>query len=188
MPMRARTRRPARRGEAGGRARHGRSLGALLTLLCAAGALGLGGCAGYVGDARGALRDGRYLEALETLCDHDADFDKLSPKKQALYALVRGRALTKLGEYAEAARWLRTAHELELGAPGTLSRRDRDELAIGYAELSSALGTAITPETVVLPADGEPSASDELAPTNDAAHARAPSKVTTPGAPHLGVR
>lgn len=152
--------------------------------------LGAVGCAGYVGDARGALRDGRYLEALETLCDHDGDFDRLSPKKQALYALVRGRALTKLGEYAEAARWLRTAHELELGAPGTLSRKDRDELALGYAELSSALGAAITPDTVVLPAD-EPSASQGLTPTTEApglgaAQARARDK--QPSGPHLGVR
>jgi hypothetical protein len=88
--------------------------------------LGCGG--GYIGSARTAYQDGRYLEVAENLGKHEHEVRTLSPDGQADYGLYRGLSLMMIGDHAEAGRWLDLAATIEEKQPGTLRPEERREL------------------------------------------------------------
>jgi len=98
--------------------------------------LGAAGCGGYLGNARSAYHDGRYLEAAETLGEHEGEVAEMPPRKQADYGLYRGLSLMKLGDSVGAAEWLGFTATLEQQRPGTLRSEQLRQLAAGLDELS----------------------------------------------------
>jgi hypothetical protein len=104
--------------------------------------LGAAGCGGYMGNARRAYQDGRFLEAAETLGEHEAEVAEMPLRKQADYGLYLGLSLMKLGDHAGAAEWLGFTATLEQQRPGTLRSEELRALEKGLAQLSRA-----TPQT-----------------------------------------
>jgi hypothetical protein len=94
------------------------------------------GCGGYVGHAKHAYQDGRYLEAAEKLGQHEADINDLAPRKQADYGIYFGLSLMMLGDHAGAYKWLSFASLVEQQQPGTLTPEQRVDLDRGLWMLS----------------------------------------------------
>ncbi len=110
-----------------------RHLGAVI---CLGFFLGAAGCGGYLGNARSAYQDGRYLEAAETLGEHEGEVAEMPLRKQADYGLYRGLSLMQLGDSAGAAEWLGFTATLEQKRPGTLRSEQLRQLEAGLAQLS----------------------------------------------------
>lgn len=108
-------------------------------------ALGLfaSGCARYVGRAKRAYAQGRYLEAAEQLAEHEAEVYDLAPRKQADYGIYRGLSLLMLGDLPNAHRWLWFAYEVERHNPGTLTPEQRASLHGGFWELQRRMGVEV---------------------------------------------
>jgi hypothetical protein len=94
------------------------------------------GCGGYIGGAKRAYHEGRYLEAAEKLHQHEPEINDLPPRKQADYGIYFGLSLLKLGDYAGAYRWFSFAHAVDRHRPGTLSAEQRGELDQGFWQLA----------------------------------------------------
>jgi hypothetical protein len=107
------------------------------------------GCDRYVGRARRAYQDGRYLEAAERLSEHEHEVADLPPRRQAEYGLYRGLCLLMLGEVDGAHRWLHFAYQVERAEPGALAPEQRAELDRGWAQLLAALAAAQVVEQAV---------------------------------------
>jgi hypothetical protein len=102
-----------------------RHLGALATSFFLLFALG---CGSYLGSAKRAYQEGRYLEVAENLSDHEADVPRLEPANQANYGLYRGLSLLRLGDDEAASQWLDFAADVEKKRPGSLLPARRREL------------------------------------------------------------
>jgi hypothetical protein len=85
----------------------------------------LAGCNRYVGRAKRAYNDGRYLEASEHLDGREAEVYDLPPRLRADYGIYRGLSLMMLGDLNGAHQWLSFAYEVEQKNPGTLSAAAR---------------------------------------------------------------
>lgn len=97
----------------------------------------LGACSDltYVGRAKTAYEDGRYLEVAEALARREPELDRLPNSQRARYGLYRGLALIQLGDPEEGRRWLHYARDLEL-SEATLSERQRQQLSAGLSGLN----------------------------------------------------
>jgi hypothetical protein len=111
--------------------RLGRAVVALALLLC------LGGCATYLGRAKRAYAQGRYLEVSEDLGRHEEDVPYLSAAGQIDYGIYRGLALMSLGDTAGARHWLTFAKQVEKENPGTMLPEQHVLLARAFADLSA---------------------------------------------------
>jgi hypothetical protein len=121
----------------------------------------LAGCGGYVGRARRAYNDGRYLDAAERLAEREHDVAELSSRQQAEYGLYRGLSLLMLGDATGAHRWLSFAYEIERQEGGALKAEQRGQLDRGWAQLAATLAAAqglVVPPgaAVVVPVPGPP--------------------------------
>lgn len=83
------------------------------------------GCSGFIGSAKKAYNQGRYLEAAENLGAHEEDLPYLDPKRQLEYGIYRGCALLMLHDEANAARWLAYARDIEKESPGSMRPESR---------------------------------------------------------------
>ncbi len=101
-----------------------------------------GGCA-YTWDLRAehAYSEGRYLETAERLSRYESDVPALGRARQARYGLYRGLANLRLGDHAEARRWLSYTYSVEKDAP-TLAPGQRALLDAGWSELSRRASTS----------------------------------------------
>jgi hypothetical protein len=100
--------------------------------------LSLAGCATFVGRAKRAYNQGRYLEVSEDLGRREEDLPYLSPSSQLEYGLYRGLALMNLGDAIGARRWLAYVNQVEKDNPGTMKPDHRALLAKGLGELGAA--------------------------------------------------
>ncbi|UQA59594.1 hypothetical protein [Polyangium aurulentum] len=94
------------------------------------------GCGGYIGNAQRAYQDGRFLEAAETLGEHEDEVGEMPLRKQADYGLYRGLSLMALGDHDGAAQWLGFTASLEQKRPGTLRSEQLQALEEGLTQLS----------------------------------------------------
>jgi hypothetical protein len=109
----------------------GRAVVGLTLLLC------LSGCATYIGRAKRAYVQGRYLEVSEDLGRHEEDVPYLSPVAQIDYGLYRGLALTSLGDASAARRWLTFAKQVEKENPGSMLPEQHALLSRALADLAA---------------------------------------------------
>lgn len=86
------------------------------------------GCGGFVAGAKSAYQEGRYLEAAETLSEHEREVRDLPAEGQAEYGLYRGLSLIRLQDYQGAMQWLTFASETEKRSPGSLKPEQKAEL------------------------------------------------------------
>jgi hypothetical protein len=145
----------------------------------------LAGCGGYVGRARRAYAEGRYLEAHERLAQHEHEVSRLSPRKQAEYGLYRGQALLMLGDHAGAHQWLSFSYDVQRAEPRALGDEERYELDRAWARLAAALaaaqGVALPAgATVVTPGAGPPAPLPPPPPTLPTPAATAPAPAPAP--------
>jgi hypothetical protein len=82
-------------------------------------------CATYLGRARRAYGDGRYLEAAESLAKHEAGVANLDPRQQVEYGMVRGLCVLVLGDAATAHRWLTYAMDVGRDNPDAMLPEER---------------------------------------------------------------
>ena len=111
----------------------------------------VGGCGGYVGHAKRAYVEGRYLEASEMLAKRERDIADLMPRGQAEYGIYRGLSSLMLGDNAGAHRWLTFSHQIEKDAPGTLTDSQKAELRRGLVQLARAMGVDVPAGAEVVP-------------------------------------
>lgn len=98
------------------------------------------GCAGYVGHAKRAYHQGRYLEAAEQLGEREGEVSDLTPRKQAEYGLYRGLSLMMLSDYPGAIDWFEFAYAVEARFPGSLTPTERKELDRGWSRVTLGAG------------------------------------------------
>lgn len=115
------------------------------------------GCGSYVGGAKNAYSQGRYLEAAERLGQHEHEVSDLSPPSQAEYGMYRGLSLMKVADYPGAMRWLDFAFKVEQRHPGTLLPEQRRELEDGLMHCTRAIASEATVRRASL---AEPMASE----------------------------
>lgn len=115
------------------------------------------GCGSYVGGAKNAYSQGRYLEAAERLGQHEHEVSELSPPSQAEYGMYRGLSLMKVADYPGAMRWLDFAFKVEQRHPGTLLPEQRRELEDGLMHCTRAIASEATVRRASL---AEPMASE----------------------------
>jgi hypothetical protein len=99
----------------------------------------LSGCANYIGRAKKAYVQGRYLEVSEDLARHEPDLPFLAPAKQIDYGVYRGLSLIMLGDYPSAHRWLAFANDVEREYPGTMLPEQRLAIVRAFAQLSQGV-------------------------------------------------
>jgi hypothetical protein len=126
-----------------------RAVVALALLLC------LSGCATYIGRAKRAYVQGRYLEVSEDLGRHEEDVPYLSPVGQIDYGLYRGLALMSLGDAAGARRWLVFANQVEKDNPGNMLPEQRALLSRALVDVA-AIHDGATPNAPAPPATPPP--------------------------------
>ena len=90
----------------------------------------------YVGRAKVAYEEGRYLEVAESLAARERELDELPAWKKARYGLYRGLSLMQLGDPEEGRRWLHYARDVEL-REATLDEEQRQALSRGLSELNT---------------------------------------------------
>jgi hypothetical protein len=117
----------------------------------------LSGCATYIGRAKRAYVQGRYLEVSEDLGRHEEDVPYLGPVAQIDYGLYRGLALTSLGDASAARRWLNFANQVERDNPGTMLPEQRALLSRALADLAAVHEAA--PPSAPPPPAGPPPAT-----------------------------
>lgn len=122
-------------------------------LVCVVLGAALLGCGGYLGRAKKAYNEGRYLESAERLEKHERDVQELSPRKQIDYGIYRGLSLMMLGDYVGAEIWLTYAREVAAQAPGEFTPNQKAALERGEWNLKQALQNAkeLPRENVVAP-------------------------------------
>jgi len=145
--------------------------------VCVLVAAALLGCSGYLGRAKRAYSEGRYLESAERLEKHEPDVRELSPRKQIDYGIYRGLSLMMLGDYVGAEMWLTYAREVAAQAPGELTPNQKAVMERGEFNLRQALqnvkelprervvappgvGTIFVPQDGESPPSGEPNGGD----------------------------
>jgi hypothetical protein len=87
--------------------------------------IALMGCATYLGRARRAYGEGRYLEAAESLAKHEDGVAYLGPRQQVEYGMVRGLSVLELGDAATAHRWLTYALQVGKDNPTAILPEER---------------------------------------------------------------
>lgn len=136
----------------------------------------VGGCNRYVGRAKRAYNDGRYLEASEKLGERESEIDDLAPRQQADYGIYRGLSLMMLGDLNGAHQWLSFAYEVEKVNPGALKPEQRAILDRGWWQLAQARGGPRIPvptgATILVP--GPAPAPAVVDPTNQGLQAPSP--------------
>lgn len=126
--------------------------------------MALAGCGeGYVGGAKHAYAQGRYLEAAEELSEHEDDVPSLPPRRKAEYGLYRGLSLMMLRDYHGAEQWMSFAYTVEKESPGALRPEQREELDRHYGKVKQVLGATAPTSAVMAPA-GAPPATRPMAP------------------------
>jgi hypothetical protein len=131
--------------------RLGRAVAALVLLLS------LVGCGTFVGRAKKAYAQGRYLEVSEDLGRREEDLPYLSSSAQIDYGIYRGLALLNLGDALGARRWLNFANEVEKENPGTMQDEQRIVLTRALGDLAAARQPAPpSPPEAVPPASSAP--------------------------------
>jgi hypothetical protein len=98
------------------------------------------GCAGYIGHAKRAYQQGRYLEAAEQLGERESEVSDLTPRKQAEYGLYRGLSLMMLSDYPGAIDWFEYAYAVERRFPGSLTPTERKDLDRGFHRVTQGAG------------------------------------------------
>jgi hypothetical protein len=122
------------------------------------------GCGdGYVGGAKHAYSQGRYLEAAEELGEHEDEVADLSPRRKAEYGLYRGLSLMMLRDYHGAEQWMSFARTVDTESPGALRPEQREELNRHYLNVKRVLGAA-EPESTPAPPPGAPPAGRPMPP------------------------
>lgn len=116
-----------------------RAHGTLRLVMVAAACATLMGCGGYVGRGTHLYREGRYIESAEVLARYEGVVGQEPPKRQAQYATYRGLTSLRLGDYADAHRWMVFAYEVVRRHPPALRPEHRRELDRGWWELMSRL-------------------------------------------------
>jgi hypothetical protein len=130
-------------------------------------AMVLAGCGGgYVGQAKRAYSQGRYLEVAEGLGEHEDEVEDLSPRRKAEYGLYRGLSLMMLRDYRGAEQWLSFARAVEKQSPDALRPEQREELDRHYVNVMRVLNAtqATEPASVTLPASGAPPVAHPMPP------------------------
>jgi hypothetical protein len=118
----------------------------------------LAGCGGYIGGAKRAYSQGRYLEVAEELGEREPEVSELSPRRKAEYGMYRGLSLMRLRDYPGAMQWMSFAYEVERQSPGALKPEQRLELDEGFVHVTQRLGAAPPPRVMVPPPDPPPAA------------------------------
>ena len=118
---------------------------ACLIAFIASTALAAAGCGGgYIGGAKRAYGQGRYLEAAEKLGQHENEVGELSPLRQADYGIYRGLSLMRLNDYPAATYWFEFVYDVERRSPGTLRPEQQRELDQGWDQVTQGDGRPTT--------------------------------------------
>lgn len=126
--------------------------------------IALAGCGGgYVGGAKRAYSQGRYLEAAEELGEHEDEVHGLSPRRKAEYGLYRGLSLMMLRDYQGAEQWMSFALTVDKQSPGALRPEQREELHRHYMRVMRVIG-AMAPASVAFPPPGTPPVARPMPP------------------------
>jgi hypothetical protein len=111
-----------------------------IAVIASAALAGLGCGGGYIGGAKRAYGQGRYLEAAEKLGQHEDEVPELSPRRQADYGIYRGLSFMMLNDYPAAMEWFAFVYDVERRAPGTLRPDQQRELDHGWGQVTQRLG------------------------------------------------
>jgi hypothetical protein len=126
--------------------------------------IGLSGCGTFVGRAKRAYAQGRYLEVSEDLGQREEDVPYLSASAQIDYGIYRGLALMNLGDSLGARRWLAFAGQVEHENPGTMQPEQHALLTRALTDLAAAHRYEAPPTAPRAPASSAPPASPPSAP------------------------